>query len=344
MRGSQQSSSGDCEWSEVSGSGYDDGYSPVASGSGSKKATSDQMSRSASGDMSWSARSDSDSEYSTNDHGDMVSQSNLDEESRGSSEVTGSMKRIASITPEELFLQGNLDISIFYLDKKDFKKLKLQGGGGYGMVHKAQCLSTHKIVAVKELRVVDASEKEKLQYQREVGVLGTAHHPALLCLYGCTEFDTNQMEDPWIVMPFMEKGSVQDMIDKKPPPKEWDATRKHIVLYGTACGMMYMHSHRLIHRDLKPGNILLDENYEPKIADFGLAKYVEHDKTFVQSMNNVGSVEFMAQEMFKSRNYGFPVDVYAFGMVMYAVLTGQMPFHTSSTGNGTGTGYGGPVP
>ena len=319
---------------DTSSSDSDSSSSSLGFESSSRKATADEKMGSDSIGANSPLGSDSGSEDSTNDHGDAISEngdrSSLNAESRGSSgeavssTENGQLRR--KLTPEELFLQGNLDISIFYVDATDFRILSVKGSGGAGTVSKAECLSTHKIVAMKELRVNQADEKAKLQYQREVGVLGTAHHPALLGLYGCTEFET-EGEPPCIIMPFMEKGSVQDMIDKKPPPKEWDATRKHIVLYGTACGMMYMHSHRLIHRDMKPANILLDENYEPKIADFGLAKYVEHDKTFIQSIYDTGTCQFMAPEMFiPSRHYGFEVDVYAFGMVMYAVLTGEMPF------------------
>jgi TPR repeat protein len=89
--------------------------------------------------------------------------------------------------------------------------------------------------------------------------------------------------------------------------------------------MAFMHEQRCIHRDLKPPNVLLDERCEPRIADFGLSKYVEKGATLSQSMHG-GTSQFMAPELHLGDRFDFSVDVYAFGMLMFATLTGLDPF------------------
>jgi serine/threonine-protein kinase TNNI3K len=108
------------------------------------------------------------------------------------------------------------------------------------------------------------------------------------------------------------------------------ATRKMIVLVGTASAMAYLHKRRICHRDLKPGDILLDSNWRPKLCDFGLAKQLGHQgssRRFVSEIN--GTEIYMAPELFsdkpnKNHLYG---DVYSYGVTAYHIITGQLPFH-----------------
>ena len=227
---------------------------------------------------------------------------------------------------KEIFKSGKwLKIASFYVDMDEFEKLEKLGEGGFATVWKCKSVKTGKIVARKKVKW-SSNEYWANAYEREVGIMGNVRHPALLELVGCTPWSSGT---PMILTPFMPNGSVDDMIKKeiaKQPHPEWTPIRKHIVLYGTACGMAYMHKLRLIHRDMKPANILLDENFEPKIADFGLSKYVETGKTNELTMNN-GTVIYMAPEFFKADKIGFKVDVYAFGMTMYSILSGRPPYN-----------------
>jgi serine/threonine protein kinase len=165
--------------------------------------------------------------------------------------------------------------------------------------------------------------KSRQMFEREVQILGTVRHPALLTLHGCTRFVADLLHSPAILTPFMSNGSLDTILKQEREgrtPSEWTRTRKHIILLGIASGMMFMHEHRLIHRDLKPANVLLDDRFEPKIADFGLSKFVEPGQTLYQSIPS-GTALFMAPEIFSDEPYDFKVDVYAFGILMYTIRT-----------------------
>ena len=217
------------------------------------------------------------------------------------------------------------DLSKFHVEKKRFKKEKSLGEGGQGDVYLARDTVTGKPVAMKKVHGNFGKEEKKEAYEREVTILSIARHPALLSLIGFTPV-VEDISTPIIVTPYMSKGSVDNMINLESDgecPPEWDVTRKYIVLYGTACGMAYMHKHRLLHRDLKPANILLNDNLEPKISDFGYAKLVNFGQSLCQS-GVYGTAWYMAPEVIYGEGaYGFKCDVYSFGMTMYTVLSGS---------------------
>jgi serine/threonine protein kinase len=90
--------------------------------------------------------------------------------------------------------------------------------------------------------------------------------------------------------------------------------------------MKVLHDRRLIHRDLKPDNVLLSESLEPKIGDFGLSKFVEPGQTMMQTMAG-GTRPYIAPEIWRGEEYAFPVDVYAYGVLVYRVITCEVPWH-----------------
>ena len=208
------------------------------------------------------------------------------------------------------------------------------GTGGFGSVYQGIIIKTGQRVAVKEImgnwtnRPASEVKDKRKRYMREVLIMATMKHPAVMNIVGYTPFEFSANNRPALLMPVMKR-SVQKMIEDERlglADPSWDLSAKHIVLYGTACGMCFLHANRVIHRDLKPDNVLLDADNLPYITDFGLSKFVPKGQTREQSMFG-GTKQYMAPELCRGElDYTEKVDIYAFGMMMYAVLAGDDPF------------------
>jgi serine/threonine protein kinase/O-acetyl-ADP-ribose deacetylase (regulator of RNase III) len=225
------------------------------------------------------------------------------------------------------------DISRFYVQIQDYQVCKSLARGSFGLVCEARHTTTHELVAIKRLACNVSDPRFKQSFDREVQIMATVRHPAVLTLHGYTPFVQDSDKPPSILTPFMSQGSLDAMLKLEregKAPSGWNLTRKQIVLLGVASGMMFMREHRIIHRDLKPQNILLDDNLEPKIGDFGLSKFVECGATRKQTMHD-GTPICMAPEIFDGKDFDFKAEVYAFGVVMYMVVTGLEPFPDAKT-------------
>jgi serine/threonine protein kinase len=112
---------------------------------------------------------------------------------------------------------------------------------------------------------------------------------------------------------------------------EWNDTRRSIVAFGIAAGMCHLHDRKVIHRDLKSLNVMLDDDLFPRITDFGLSKVMEYGPSVVRNITMTGGQGtelYMAPEMFnEASNYTTAVDVYAYGSVFYEIITGDLPWH-----------------
>jgi serine/threonine protein kinase len=156
------------------------------------------------------------------------------------------------------------------------------------------------------------------------------NHPTLVRLWGYAPYSCTDgvLSGGYIIDYSSENGYLNDMIQKErreTAPREWDDTARLIVLYGTAVGMMIMHSHNAIHRNLNPFVIGLDNNLEPKIGGFAYSKFLDPDDPRIHSMHG-GTPIFMAPEISKGGEYGIEVDVFAFGILVYRAVTRQAPF------------------
>jgi serine/threonine-protein kinase len=214
------------------------------------------------------------------------------------------------------------DSSFSTLDPDEYETVSEIGAGAYATVTKARHKRTGRVVAMKKLNRADA-----VRYDREVQNAARFSHPTILPVIGCTAFG----EHPIIMMPFVEGGSLQTVLNwvaSKKPPRWWTFTAKMIVLFGVALGVGTLHEGRVMHRDLKPDNVLLDGNHEPKICDFGCSKTAPSDATQDNTFEGIGTVRYLAPEVIKAEPYDFSADVFAFGMIMYAVLAGNVPFST----------------
>lgn len=208
----------------------------------------------------------------------------------------------------------------YIVDLSDYNRENVLGTGSFGTVYKAQNKYTGWGVAVKELNTTNLPQKQLEFFKREVMILIQCNNPFLLDFVG---FSTEPKLS--IVTNYMRQGSLWDVLHKY--PESISPTQKTNIAIGIAHGMRYLHSKGIIHRDLKSPNILLDNRLFPYISDFGLGRIIEKAVEGLPPMTScAGTPNWMAPEQISTENYGFAVDVYSFGMILYELATGRYPF------------------
>ncbi|GLT45898.1 hypothetical protein SLA2020_196970 [Shorea laevis] len=190
------------------------------------------------------------------------------------------------------------------------------GSGGFGVVYKGQFLDGVKI-AVKMLE--KSSEKAaKEQFMAEVGTIGRTYHINLVRLYGFC-YDQNMSA---LVYEFMENGSLDKYLFGERDTIVWE--KLHEIAIGTAKGIAYLHEEcqqRIIHYDIKPANILLDANFFPKVAEFGLAKLCNRDLSHVSNTRYRGTQSYSSPKCFmKNIPITYKCDVYSFGIILFEIV------------------------
>ncbi|XP_058096102.1 G-type lectin S-receptor-like serine/threonine-protein kinase At5g24080 [Magnolia sinica] len=197
---------------------------------------------------------------------------------------------------------------------------QMLGSGGFGRVYKGS-LGDGTLVAVKKLeRVLPHGEKE---FITEVTTIGSMHHMNLVRLCGFCSMGSHRL----LVYEFMSNGSLDKWIfpsqNNRDRLLDWK-TRFQIAI-GTAQGIAYFHEqcrNRIIHCDIKPENILLDENFCPKVSDFGLAKLMGREHSQVVTMIR-GTRGYLAPEWVSNRPITVKADVYSYGMLLLEIIGGR---------------------
>ncbi|XP_020216387.1 protein NSP-INTERACTING KINASE 3 [Cajanus cajan] len=222
------------------------------------------------------------------------------------------------------------EVRLGHLKRFSFKELRaatdhfnsknILGRGGFGIVYKAS-LNDGSVVAVKRLKDYNAAGGE-IQFQTEVETISLAVHRNLLRLSG---FCSTQHER-LLVYPYMPNGSVasrlKDHIHGR-PALDW--TRRKRIALGTARGLVYLHEQcdpKIIHRDVKAANILLDEDFEAVVGDFGLAKLLDHRDSHVTTAVR-GTVGHIAPEYLSTGQSSEKTDVFGFGILLLELITGH---------------------
>ncbi|KAG8389069.1 hypothetical protein BUALT_Bualt02G0190900 [Buddleja alternifolia] len=201
------------------------------------------------------------------------------------------------------------------------------GRGAFGIVYKGLMPNgSETVFAVKKLdRVAEDSEKE---FKTEVNVIGQTHHKNLVRLLGFCNEGTNRL----LVYEYMCNGTLASFLFGSPKPS-WNQ-RTEIAL-GVAQGLTYLHeecSTQIIHCDIKPQNILLDEYYNARISDFGLAKLLMINQS--QTMTNIrGTKGYVAPEWFRNKQINVKVDVYSFGVLLLEIIACRKSLEDLESGN-----------
>jgi tRNA A-37 threonylcarbamoyl transferase component Bud32 len=198
------------------------------------------------------------------------------------------------------------------------------GRGGMGVVYKARQVGLNRLVALKRV-LGGAGRAEVARFLGEAEAVATVRHPHVVQVY---EFGGSD-ECPYLVMEYLGGGSLSGAIREAGRLTPEAAA---ILVEKVARGIQAAHDHGIVHRDVKPANVLFDETGEPKVTDFGLAKRdTQGDLTATNAV--MGTPAYMAPEQAAGRTkfVGPAADIYALGVVLYECLTGSVPFAADDT-------------
>jgi tRNA A-37 threonylcarbamoyl transferase component Bud32 len=202
-----------------------------------------------------------------------------------------------------------------------YQLLDVVAQGGMGVVYKAHDTVLGRTVALKMIRSGALAHPEEIaRFTREAQAASRLDHPNIIAVYEVGEHQQHH----FFTMAFAAGGSLAGQRERLT-----QAPREAVALVEkVARGVHYAHSRGILHRDLKPGNILLDERGEPKVSDFGLAKLLDASVELTQSGQRMGTPAYMAPEQAagQASRVGPPCDVWALGVILYELLTGSRPF------------------
>ena len=203
----------------------------------------------------------------------------------------------------------------------DYELLEEICRGGQGVVYRARQRSLNRTVALKIVGLGQwASTSQLKRFRQEAEAAASLEHPNIVPIYEIGEHD----RCCYFSMKFVDGGQLDAGLDGKPMP----ARRAAELIAKIARTVQFAHDRGILHRDIKPGNVLLDKNGEPHLTDFGLARLVERESTITNSLDVLGTPSYIAPEQARgqTKHLTAAVDVYALGAVFYHMLTGQPPF------------------
>jgi len=211
-------------------------------------------------------------------------------------------------------------------DFGDYELLEEIGRGGQGVVYRGRQKSLNRIVALKVIGLAHwATEAHVKRFRLEAEAAASLNHPCIVPIYEVGERDGAC----YFSMGLVEGGQIDAVAKREPMPIRHAAE----LIAKLARTVSYAHEHGILHRDIKPGNILLDAKGEPHLTDFGLARLVETESSVTRTMEVLGTPSYMAPEQAMGNNAGVTsaTDIYGLGAVLYQLLTGHPPFVGGTT-------------
>src|SRR5438477_5977034 len=208
----------------------------------------------------------------------------------------------------------------------DYELLEEIGRGGQGVVYRAHQKSLNRTVALKVIGLGHwATQAHLKRFRLEAEAAASLEHPGIVPIHEVGERDGTC----YFSMGFIEGDQLDEIAKSEVMPVRCAAE----LIAKVARIVHYAHEHHILHRDIKPGNILLDQKGEPHLTDFGLARLVETESTVTRTMEVLGTPSYMAPEQAAGNNAAISnvTDVYGLGAVLYQLLTGQPPFAGGTT-------------
>src|SRR6266704_305774 len=208
----------------------------------------------------------------------------------------------------------------------DYELLEEIGRGGQGVVFRARQKSLNRTVALKVISLGQWASKAHLKrFRREAEAAASLDHPSIVPIYEVGEREGSC----YFSMKFIDGGQLDEVTKRQPISARTAAE----LIAKLARTVHHAHEHGILHRDIKPGNILIDAKGEPHLTDFGLARLVETESTLTRTMEVLGTPSYMAPEQARGQNEQLTraTDVYGLGAVFYQLLTGHPPFAGGTT-------------
>jgi serine/threonine-protein kinase len=203
------------------------------------------------------------------------------------------------------------------------------GRGGMAEVYRARDIRLDRVVAIKTLRA-DLAQDQTFQarFRREAQSAASLNHPSIVAVYDTGEDTSTGVPVPYIVMEFVDGRTVRDLVIEG---HRLTPERTLEIMSGVLRALEYSHQAGIVHRDIKPGNVMVTRNGDIKVMDFGIARAMNDSQaTMTQTAQVIGTAQYLSPEQARGERVDARSDLYSTGCLMYELLTGRPPFQGDS--------------
>jgi len=203
------------------------------------------------------------------------------------------------------------------------------GRGGMAEVYRARDIRLDRVVAIKTLRA-DLAQDQIFQarFRREAQSAASLNHPSIVAVYDTGEDKSTGVPVPYIVMEFVDGRTVRDLMIEG---HRLTPERTLEIINGVLRALEYSHQAGIVHRDIKPGNVMVTRNGDVKVMDFGIARSMNDSQaTMTQTAQVIGTAQYLSPEQARGERVDARSDLYSTGCLMYELLTGRPPFQGDS--------------